>query len=40
MGLFTASSAYSAFTLPSDAGAEMAGRTPKMALRAASDNAD
>jgi EmrB/QacA subfamily drug resistance transporter len=40
MGLITASSAYSAFTLPSDAGAEMAGRTPKMALRAASDNAD
>jgi len=40
MGLITALSAYSAFTLPSDAGAEMAGRTPKMALRAASDNSD
>jgi len=40
MGVITALSAYSAFTLSSDAGAEMAGRRPNVALRAASDNAD
>jgi MFS family permease len=40
MGLITALSACSAFTLSPDAGAEMAGRRPKIALQAASDNAD
>jgi EmrB/QacA subfamily drug resistance transporter len=40
VGLIAASSSYSAFTLPSDAGAEMAGRPAKAQLQAASDNAD
>ena len=35
MGLIAASSAYSAFTLPSDAGAEMAGRPTRAELEAA-----
>ena len=35
MGLIAGSSAYSAFTLPADAGAEMAGRPTKAELEAA-----
>jgi EmrB/QacA subfamily drug resistance transporter len=40
MGLIAGSSAYSAFTLPADAGAEMAGRPTKAELEAAAEIAE